>query len=118
MHSLPFRARLPYLHRSCTVQMAFAWGMFTLHEDLHYPGDACTVSLAVLKKWIENGNFNPENMAEADYGRSTAIMVALYPDVLLNDIEGMGIGMIVRWCRVHCLDRYLPFLGQLNMSAD
>ena len=45
------------------------------------------VLLTVLEKWVENGNFNPENMAEANYSHSTAIMVALYPDALLNDRE-------------------------------
>ena len=58
----------------------------------------CTVSLAVLKKWVENGSFNPEHMAEAYYSCSTAILLMLYPDALLNDIESVGIGLIVHQC--------------------
>ena len=47
----------------------------------------CTMLLAVLKKWVENGGFNPKYMVEADYSHSTAILLMLYPDTLLNDIE-------------------------------
>ena len=94
MHSLSSRACLPYLHQSCRMQMAFAWG------DAHF-AKICTtlqmrtVLLVILEKWVENGSFNPEHMAEADYSHSTAILLALYPDALLNDLESMGIKLIV-----------------------
>ena len=48
-------------------------------------------SQKVGRKW----GFNPEHMVEADYSHSTAILLMLYPDTLLNDIEDMGIGLIV-----------------------
>ena len=31
--------------------------------------------LAILEKWVENGSFNPEHMAEGDYSHSTAILL-------------------------------------------
>ena len=56
-------------------------GDVCLHEDPHYPADACTLTLAgSSEKWVENGSFNPEHMAEADYSRSMAILLTLYPD--------------------------------------
>ena len=58
-----------------------------------------TVSLRVLEKWVEKWELNPENMAEANYSHSMAILLALYPDTQLNDIESMGIGLIVCQCR-------------------
>ena len=54
-----------------------------------------TMSLVVLEKWVENGGFNLEHMVEADYSHSTAILLMLYPDTLLNGIESVGIGLIV-----------------------
>ena len=50
---------------------------------------------AVLEKWVENGSFNPERMAEADYSHSTAILLLLYPDTWCSDIAITGIGLIV-----------------------
>ena len=57
----------------------------------------CTMSLAILEKWVENGSFNPERMVEGDYSRSTAILLALNPDAQCKDIESVGIGLIVCW---------------------
>ena len=51
--------------------------------------------LAILEKWVENGSFNPECMAEGDYSHSMAILLALNPDAQGKDIESMGIGLIV-----------------------
>ena len=53
------------------------------------------MSLMALEKWVENGSFNPEHMVEADYSRSMAILLTLYPDAWLNDIESVGIRLIV-----------------------
>ena len=39
-----------------------------------------TVSLPILERWIANGNFNPECMAEGDYSHSTTILVILPPN--------------------------------------
>ena len=69
-----------------------------LCEDLHYPVDACHVPCG-YQKWVENGSFNTEHMTEADYSHSTAILLMLYLDALLNDIESVGIGLIVCQCR-------------------
>ena len=56
------------------------------------------VSLALLEKWIDNGSFNLEHMADGDYSRSTAILLALTPDAQLKDIESVGVGLVVHWC--------------------
>ena len=55
----------------------------------------CAVPLAILEKWVENGSFNPEQIAEGDYSCSMAILLVLYPDAQCKDIESMGIGLIV-----------------------
>ena len=57
------------------------------------------MSLAILKMWVENGSFNPEHMAEANYSCSMAILLTLYPDAQCNDIESVGIGLIVCQCK-------------------
>ena len=55
--------------------------------------------LAVLEKWVENGSFNPEHMAEGDYSHSTAILIALSPNTQGTDLESAGIGLIVYQCK-------------------
>ena len=91
--------------------MAFAWGMFALQRSTLPCGCAPLLLHMVLEKWVENGGFNPEHMAEANYSCSTAILLACCIQTLwLNDMESMGIGLIVRQHAKHCLDRYLPFL--------
>ena len=59
----------------------------------------CAVLLTILEKWVENGSFNPEHMVEADYSHSMAILLALCPDAWCNDIESVGIGLIVCQCK-------------------
>ena len=59
----------------------------------------CAMPLVVLEKWVENGGFIPEHMVDADYSHSTAILLTLTPDTQLNDIDSMGIGLIVCRCR-------------------
>ena len=66
---------------------------------LHTILQMCAMPLVVPEKWVENGGFNPEHMADADYSHSTAILLVLTPDAQLNDIESMGIGLIVCQCR-------------------
>ena len=72
--------------------------------------------LPILEKWVENGSFNAEQMAEGDHSRSMAILLVLNPDAHCKDIESMGIGLIVHGAR-HRLDRYLPFL-MMSSSAS
>ena len=59
----------------------------------------CAVLLAVLKKWVEDGKFNPEQMAESDYSRSMAILVVLNPNTQITALESVGVGLIVRQCK-------------------
>ena len=94
MCSLPSRAHLPFLPQSCRVWMVFAWGIF-IFAKIRTTLWMHAVPLVVLEKWVENGGFNPECMADADYSCSTAILLMLTPDAQLNDIESMGIGLIV-----------------------
>ena len=73
-----------------------------------------TVLLTVLEKWVENGSFNPERMAEGDYSHSMAILLTLNPDAWCKDIESVGIRLIVHQCKaplgqissIPCLIRY------------
>ena len=73
-----------------------------------------TMPLAVLEKWVENGSFSPEHMAEGDYSCSMAILLALNPDAQCKDIESMDIGLIVCQCKapigqictIPCLIKY------------
>ena len=57
-------------------------------------------SLAILEKWVENGSFNPECMADGDYSHSTAILVILSPNAQGTALESVSIGLIVHWRKV------------------
>ena len=105
MHSLPYRVRLPYQLQSCKVRMAFAWGTYALERST-LPCGCDTLLLTILERWVENGSFNPECMAEGDYSHSTAILLTLNPDTQGKDIESMGIGLIVHQCKA--------LLGQIS----
>ena len=58
----------------------YSLGGCSLCKDPYYPADVCHATHAVLEKWVENGGFNPEHMADADYSCSTAILLMLTPD--------------------------------------
>ena len=73
--------------------------------------------LAILEKWVENGSFNPECMAEGDYSNSTVILVILNPNAEGTDLESVGIGLIVVTTR-HQLHILTPFLTLLSMPAS
>ena len=53
--------------------------------------------IAVLEKWIEDGSFNPERMAEGDYSCTTAIVIVLNPNAQGTALENACIGLVVRW---------------------
>ena len=55
---------------------------------------------AILEKWIEDGKFNPEQIAESDYSHSKAILVTLSPNPQGTALENAGIGLIVHRCKV------------------
>ena len=55
-----------------------------------------TVSITVLERWIANGSFNPERMAEGDYSGSTAILILLNPNREGTELKSASIGLIVR----------------------
>ena len=57
------------------------------------------VPLAILEKWVENGSFNPECMAEGDYSRSMAILIILSPNAQCTALESASIRLIVHWCK-------------------
>ena len=100
-------------------------------------GDVCFVKiqttlwmhailLAILKKWVENGSFNPEHMVEANYSHSTAILLMLSPDTRCNDIESVGIRLIVCRCKMPLgqtssiphLIRYVCSLLEVKRQSD
>ena len=66
---------------------------------IHTTLQMCAVPFTVLEKWVENGSFNPECMAEGDYSHSMAILLTFNPDAWCKDIESVGIGLIVHWCK-------------------
>ena len=66
---------------------------------IHTTLQMCTVPLTILEKWVENGSFNPEHMAEGDYSCSTAILIMLNPNAQGTNIESVGIRLIVCWCK-------------------
>ena len=78
----------------------------------------CTVPIPALEKWVENGSFNPEHMAEGDYSHSMAILVVLNPSAQGTNLESASIGLIVRQCKallgqistIACLINYACFL--------
>ena len=68
--------------------------------DIHFAKIQITLRmhamlLAILEKWVEDGKFNPERMAESDYSCSTAILVALSPNTQGTALESAGIGLII-----------------------
>ena len=59
----------------------------------------CTMPLTILEKWVEDGKFNPEQMAESDYSCSMAILVTLSPNAQGTALESAGIGLIICQCK-------------------
>ena len=59
----------------------------------------CAVPIAILEKWVENGSFNPECMAEGDYSHSTAILIVLSPNMQGTALESVSIGLVVHQCK-------------------
>ena len=73
---------------------------------IHTTLQMCTVPIPILEKWVENGSFNPECMAESDYSHSRAILIVLNPNAKGMNIESMSIRLIVH--------RHKAPLGQIN----
>ena len=59
----------------------------------------CAMPLTILDKWVENGSFKPECMAEGDYSHSMDILIALSANAKGTDLETMGIGLMVCQCK-------------------
>ena len=57
-----------------------------------------TVSITVLEKWVADGSFNLEHMAEGDYSCSTAILILLNPNKEGTALKSANVGLIVRRC--------------------
>ena len=55
-----------------------------------------TVSITVLERWIANGSFNLDRMAEGEYSRSTAILIILIPNKQGTGLKCMSVGLIVQ----------------------
>ena len=53
------------------------------------------IPLDILEKWVADGKFNPERMAESDYSHSMAILVILNPNAQGTALESVGIGLVV-----------------------
>ena len=86
-------------------------GLGDIHfAKIHTTLQMCTVPLAILERWVENGSFNPEHIAEGNYSRSMAILLTLNPDAQCKDIESVGIRLIVCW--------HKALLGQISSIPD
>ena len=70
---------------------------------------------AILEKWVEDGKFNPERMAENDYSHSMAILVILSPNAQGTALESAGIGLVICRHRVPIGHRQAPFLFLSSM---
>ena len=71
----------------CLGDIHFAKIQTTLHMR--------TVSMMVLERWIANGSFNLECMAEGDYSHSTTILIVLNPNKQGTALKCVSIGLIV-----------------------
>ena len=63
--------------------------------DIHFAKIQTTlqmhaVPLAILEKWVEEGRFNPEQMAESDYSHSMAILITLSSNTQGTVLESAG----------------------------
>ena len=56
-----------------------------------------TVSITVLERWIMNGTFNPDHMAEGEYSCSTTILIILNPNKQGTGLKCMSVRLIVQW---------------------
>ena len=72
----------------CLGDIRFAKIQTTLHMQ--------TIPIVILEKWPEDGNLNPEHMAEGDYSHTTAILILLNPNAKGIALENTSIGLIVR----------------------
>ena len=54
-----------------------------------------TVPITVLEKWVADGSFNLDCMAEGDYSHSTAILILLNPNKEGTGLERASVGLIV-----------------------
>ena len=54
-----------------------------------------TVSIMVLEKWIANGSFNPDRMAEGEYSHSTAILIIYNPNKQGTGLKCTSVRLIV-----------------------
>ena len=82
-------------------------GGYMLCEDPHYPADVCHVSLTILKKWLENGSFNPEHMVRG------------WLQLFYGYIAHIVSRLLVQWYRecgywVDCLPLHKAPLGQIS----
>ena len=55
-----------------------------------------TIPIAVLEKWVADGSFNLECMAEGDYSHTTAILILLNPNTKGTVLESTSVGLIVQ----------------------
>ena len=56
-----------------------------------------TIPIMVLEKWVADGSFNLEHMAEGDYSHSTTILILLNPNKEGTAMKSTRIGLIIRW---------------------
>ena len=57
-----------------------------------------TVFITVLERWVANGSFNPECLADGDYSHSTTILIVLNPNKQGTALFSTSIGLIIQWC--------------------
>ena len=84
--SIPFSVLLS-TDGLCLGDVCFAKIQMTLRMQ--------TVSIMVLERWIVNGSFNPDHMAEGEYSHSTAIFIILNPNKQGTGLKCMIVGLII-----------------------
>ena len=101
----PYKVHIPYQSQFCWVWMASIWGTYAftkIQTTLHM----WTIPIVVLEKWVVDGSFNPECMAEGDYSCSTTILIFLNPNKEGTVLKSASVRLIVR--------RHMGPVGQTN----
>ena len=88
----PYKVHLPYPSLSADGLHLGDIHFTKIQTILHMR----SVSISVLERWIADGSFNPERMAEGDYSQPTGILIILNPNKEGTALRSASIGLIVR----------------------
>ena len=71
--------------------------------DIHFAEIQTSIKMHAIQfstflHYVEDGLFNPDNLAPHCCSQTTAILLAFIPDWHIQDIESIGIGNVIRRC--------------------